>query len=58
MQAVLDSDEVKQYLQLAQLREAMFFVAGELALTSITWADGPRLPPAETRRRFRPHASP
>ncbi len=26
----LDSDEVKQYLQLAKLREAMFFVAGEL----------------------------
>ncbi len=26
----LDSDEVKQYLQLDQLREAMFFVAGEL----------------------------
>jgi peptidyl-dipeptidase Dcp len=26
----LDSDEVKQYLQLNQLREAMFFVAGEL----------------------------
>ncbi len=26
----LDSDEVKQYLQLDKLREAMFFVAGEL----------------------------
>jgi len=26
----LDSDEVKQYLQLGKLREAMFFVAGEL----------------------------
>ena len=26
----LDSDEVKQYLQLDQLRDAMFFVAGEL----------------------------
>jgi peptidyl-dipeptidase Dcp len=26
----LDSDEVKQYLQLAKLQEAMFFVAGEL----------------------------
>lgn len=26
----LDSDEVKQYLQLNKLREAMFFVAGEL----------------------------
>jgi peptidyl-dipeptidase Dcp len=26
----LDSDEVKQYLQLSKLREAMFFVAGEL----------------------------
>jgi peptidyl-dipeptidase Dcp len=26
----LDSDEVKQYLQLEKLREAMFFVAGEL----------------------------
>lgn len=26
----LDSDEVKQYLQLDRLREAMFFVAGEL----------------------------
>ncbi len=26
----LDSDEVKQYLQLAKLRDAMFFVAGEL----------------------------
>jgi peptidyl-dipeptidase Dcp len=26
----LDSDEVKQYLQLTNLREAMFFVAGEL----------------------------
>lgn len=26
----LDSEEVKQYLQLDQLREAMFFVAGEL----------------------------
>lgn len=26
----LDSDEVKQYLQLAKLREAMFYVAGEL----------------------------
>jgi peptidyl-dipeptidase Dcp len=26
----LDSDEVKQYLQLDELREAMFFVAGEL----------------------------
>jgi len=26
----LDSDEVKQYLQLAKLREAMFFVAGEV----------------------------
>jgi peptidyl-dipeptidase Dcp len=26
----LDSDEVKQYLQLANLRDAMFFVAGEL----------------------------
>jgi peptidyl-dipeptidase Dcp len=26
----LDSDEVKQYLQLENLREAMFFVAGEL----------------------------
>jgi len=33
MQAIannLDSDEVKQYLQLGKLREAMFFVAGEL----------------------------
>ena len=26
----LDSDEVKQYLELEKLREAMFFVAGEL----------------------------
>jgi len=26
----LDSDEVKQYLQLSKLREAMFFVAGEV----------------------------
>ena len=26
----LDSDQVKQYLQLGKLREAMFFVAGEL----------------------------
>ncbi len=26
----LDSDEVKQYLQLGKLREAMFFVAGEI----------------------------
>ncbi len=26
----LDSDEVKQYLQLSKLREALFFVAGEL----------------------------
>src|SRR5690606_6109597 len=26
----LDSDELKQYLQLDQLREAMFYVAGEL----------------------------
>lgn len=26
----LDSDEVKQYLQLSRLRDAMFFVAGEL----------------------------
>ena len=26
----LDSDEIKQYLQLDELREAMFFVAGEL----------------------------
>jgi peptidyl-dipeptidase Dcp len=26
----LDSDEVKQYLQLANLRDAMFFVAGEI----------------------------
>ncbi|MGD2067793.1 MAG: M3 family metallopeptidase [Gemmatimonadota bacterium] len=26
----LDSDEVKQYLQLSELRDAMFFVAGEL----------------------------
>ena len=26
----LDSDEVKQYLQLSKLRDAMFFVAGEL----------------------------
>jgi len=26
----LDSDEVKQYMQLGKLREAMFFVAGEL----------------------------
>ncbi len=26
----LDSDEIKQYLQLEKLREAMFFVAGEL----------------------------
>lgn len=26
----LDSDEIKQYLQLDQLRQAMFFVAGEL----------------------------
>jgi peptidyl-dipeptidase Dcp len=34
----LDSDEVKQYLQLDQLREGMFFVAGELfgfAFTSV-----------------------
>ena len=35
----LDSDEVKQYLQLHKLREAMFFVAGEVfgfAFTPIT----------------------
>jgi peptidyl-dipeptidase Dcp len=35
----LDSDEVKQYLQLDNLREAMFFVAGELfgfAFTPVT----------------------
>lgn len=32
----LDSDEVKQYLQLDKLREAMFFVAGELFNYSFT----------------------
>lgn len=32
----LDSDEVKQYLQLDQLRDAMFFVAGELFNFSFT----------------------
>ncbi|MEX2122931.1 MAG: M3 family metallopeptidase [Woeseia sp.] len=32
----LDSDEVKQYLQLDKLREAMFFVAGELFGFSFT----------------------
>jgi len=32
----LDSDEVKQYLQLDKLREAMFFVAGELFNFSFT----------------------
>ncbi len=32
----LDSDEVKQYLQLDKLREAMFFVAGELFDFSFT----------------------
>ncbi len=32
----LDSDEVKQYLQLDKLREAMFFVAGEIFHFSFT----------------------
>lgn len=32
----LDSDEVKQYLQLDKLREAMFFVAGEIFNFSFT----------------------
>jgi peptidyl-dipeptidase Dcp len=32
----LDSDEVKQYLQLDKLREAMFYVAGELFSFSFT----------------------
>ncbi|MGH9868057.1 MAG: M3 family metallopeptidase [Candidatus Polarisedimenticolia bacterium] len=32
----LDSDEVKQYLQLEKLREAMFYVAGELFNFSFT----------------------
>ena len=41
-------DEVKQYLQLDKLREAMFFVAGELfgfRFTPVPDGDGPGLPP-------------
>ena len=43
----LDSDEIKQYLQLDKLREAMFFVAGELfgfAFTPVPEGSVPCLP--------------
>jgi peptidyl-dipeptidase Dcp len=40
----LDSDEVKQYLQLDKLREAMFFVAGELFGFAFTPVEGGSIP--------------
>lgn len=40
----LDSDEVKQYMQLDKLREAMFFVAGELFNLAFTPVPGGSVP--------------
>ncbi|GAA4270912.1 M3 family metallopeptidase [Aquimarina gracilis] len=40
----LDSDEVKQYLQLDKLREAMFFVAGELFNYTFTPVEEGKVP--------------
>lgn len=40
----LDSDEVKQYLQLDKLREAMFFVAGELFNYKFTPVEESKIP--------------